>query len=42
MLGEKSFHLIESQTHVRGIYYPEVMKKWKALVGFSGTISDSI
>jgi hypothetical protein len=42
MIGESSFNIMETPTHVKAFYYPELMKKWKAIIGFSGTISDFI
>jgi hypothetical protein len=41
MIGNNSFNIIESEIQIKGSYYPEIMKKWKAIVGFSGTIVDS-
>jgi hypothetical protein len=42
MVGESSFNILETHTHVEASYYPELMKKWKAIIGLSGTLSDFI
>ena len=41
MMGVNSFNLIEDGVNVRAVYQASLMKQWKAVIGFSGTISQS-
>jgi hypothetical protein len=39
MLGVNSFDLIERDHHIMAVYQASLMKQWKSVIGFSGTIS---
>ena len=41
MLGTNSFNLVEEGREVKAVYQASLMKKWKSVIGFSGTISQS-
>jgi len=41
MIGNQSFNIVENEDRVIGSYYPEVMRSWQAIVGFSGTVNYS-
>jgi hypothetical protein len=41
MLGENSFRLTGDDELLNAFYLPSFMKKWKNVIGFSGTISEA-
>src|SRR5438132_98676 len=41
MLGTNSFNLIQENEIIKSVYNASLMKEWKAVIGFSGTISQS-
>ena len=41
MMGINSFNLIENDDEVTAVYQASLMKQWKSVIGFSGTISYS-
>ena len=41
MLGVKSFSMLEEGDQVTAVYQASLMKEWKSVIGFSGTIADS-
>lgn len=41
MLGTNSFNLIQENETIKSVYNASLMKEWKAVIGFSGTISQS-
>lgn len=41
MVGVNSFNLVEKDSEIKTIYNINLMKEWKSVIGFSGTISES-
>jgi hypothetical protein len=41
MLGTNSLRLITDDKHISAFYVPSAMKKWKSVLGFSGTLSEA-